>query len=235
MVRLRPRVESPPSRQPELATCRREATAGLGERVHGERGDRDVHVRPQRQADQRGVQLGRIGCVPDAAVGPSPRNAPDRSHQACLLRALCLGRVRPRAISSGRVRRDRPAAAPRFRPEIPRRRRLPPGRGRRSAATFEFTIRVPSRLRRNRAAFRKGPLMATVTFENTTRIYRRASAGPLTRLNLEIADGEFLVLVGPSGCGKTDEPAHARRSRGRRRGHDPHRRQGHRRSPSAKP
>jgi multiple sugar transport system ATP-binding protein len=44
--------------------------------------------------------------------------------------------------------------------------------------------------------------MATVTFDH---VYKRYSADvvAVNDLNLEIADGEFLVLVGPSGCGKT--------------------------------
>lgn len=45
--------------------------------------------------------------------------------------------------------------------------------------------------------------MATVRFENVTRIYPGATEAAVKSLNLEIADGEFLVLVGPSGCGKT--------------------------------
>ncbi len=45
--------------------------------------------------------------------------------------------------------------------------------------------------------------MATVTFENATRIYPGATTPAVDSLNLEIADGEFLVLVGPSGCGKS--------------------------------
>jgi multiple sugar transport system ATP-binding protein len=45
--------------------------------------------------------------------------------------------------------------------------------------------------------------MATVTFEDTTRIYPKSNRRAVDRLNLEINDGEFLVLVGPSGCGKT--------------------------------
>jgi multiple sugar transport system ATP-binding protein len=45
--------------------------------------------------------------------------------------------------------------------------------------------------------------LATVTFENTTRIYPKTTRRAVDRLNLEINDGEFLVLVGPSGCGKT--------------------------------
>ncbi|SUE31627.1 ABC transporter ATP-binding protein [Nocardia farcinica] len=45
--------------------------------------------------------------------------------------------------------------------------------------------------------------MATVTFERATRLYPGASKPAVDRLELEIADGEFLVLVGPSGCGKS--------------------------------
>jgi multiple sugar transport system ATP-binding protein len=43
--------------------------------------------------------------------------------------------------------------------------------------------------------------MSTVKFENVWKTYDDYVAIP--GLNLEIEDGEFLVLVGPSGCGKT--------------------------------
>jgi multiple sugar transport system ATP-binding protein len=43
--------------------------------------------------------------------------------------------------------------------------------------------------------------MSTVTFENVNKIYGDFHA--VKDLNLEIGDGEFMVLVGPSGCGKT--------------------------------
>jgi multiple sugar transport system ATP-binding protein len=43
--------------------------------------------------------------------------------------------------------------------------------------------------------------MATVTFEHVTKQYGDVYA--VRDLNLEIQDGEFMVLVGPSGCGKT--------------------------------
>ena len=43
--------------------------------------------------------------------------------------------------------------------------------------------------------------MATVTFENVNKAYGDFQA--VKDLNLEIGDGEFMVLVGPSGCGKT--------------------------------
>jgi multiple sugar transport system ATP-binding protein len=44
--------------------------------------------------------------------------------------------------------------------------------------------------------------MATVTFDH---VYKRFAADVIAvnDLNLQVADGEFLVLVGPSGCGKT--------------------------------
>src|SRR3954468_15545815 len=45
--------------------------------------------------------------------------------------------------------------------------------------------------------------MATVTFDQATRIYPKSDRPAVDALDLEIADGEFLVLVGPSGCGKS--------------------------------
>ncbi|MDO9063039.1 MAG: sn-glycerol-3-phosphate ABC transporter ATP-binding protein UgpC [Microbacterium sp.] len=45
--------------------------------------------------------------------------------------------------------------------------------------------------------------MATVTFDDATRTYPGTQRPAVDKLNLHIADGEFLVLVGPSGCGKT--------------------------------
>ena len=45
--------------------------------------------------------------------------------------------------------------------------------------------------------------MATVTYKDASRIYPRTPNKAVNELNLEIHDGEFIVLVGPSGCGKT--------------------------------
>src|SRR3569623_1598966 len=45
--------------------------------------------------------------------------------------------------------------------------------------------------------------MATVTFDKATRLYPGSTRPAVDALDLEIADGEFLVLVGPSGCGKS--------------------------------
>jgi len=45
--------------------------------------------------------------------------------------------------------------------------------------------------------------MATVSFNDATRIYPGSDHPAVDKLNLEIGDGEFMVLVGPSGCGKS--------------------------------
>ena len=45
--------------------------------------------------------------------------------------------------------------------------------------------------------------MATVTFDNATRLYDGGTRPAVDSLDLEIGEGEFLVLVGPSGCGKS--------------------------------
>ncbi|WP_105567642.1 ABC transporter ATP-binding protein [Microbacterium halophytorum] len=45
--------------------------------------------------------------------------------------------------------------------------------------------------------------MASVTYEKATRLYPGGERPAVHELQLDIADGEFLVLVGPSGCGKS--------------------------------
>jgi multiple sugar transport system ATP-binding protein len=45
--------------------------------------------------------------------------------------------------------------------------------------------------------------MATVHYDKATRLYPGSTRPAVDQLNLEISDGEFLVLVGPSGCGKS--------------------------------
>jgi multiple sugar transport system ATP-binding protein len=45
--------------------------------------------------------------------------------------------------------------------------------------------------------------MASVTYNKASRFYPGAERPAVDALDLDIADGEFLVLVGPSGCGKS--------------------------------
>ncbi|CAL9470452.1 MULTISPECIES: ABC transporter ATP-binding protein [Streptomyces] len=45
--------------------------------------------------------------------------------------------------------------------------------------------------------------MASVTFDKATRLYPGGDKPAVDALDLQIEDGEFLVLVGPSGCGKS--------------------------------
>jgi multiple sugar transport system ATP-binding protein len=44
--------------------------------------------------------------------------------------------------------------------------------------------------------------MAAITFDGVSKVFEDGTVA-VADLHLEIADGEFLVLVGPSGCGKT--------------------------------
>ena len=43
--------------------------------------------------------------------------------------------------------------------------------------------------------------MSSIRLENVSKQFEGSMA--VNNLSLEIADGEFLVLVGPSGCGKS--------------------------------
>jgi multiple sugar transport system ATP-binding protein len=45
--------------------------------------------------------------------------------------------------------------------------------------------------------------MAAVSMRSVTKVYGRATTEAVSNLDLDVADGEFMVLVGPSGCGKT--------------------------------
>ncbi|GAB3406959.1 ABC transporter ATP-binding protein [Flindersiella endophytica] len=45
--------------------------------------------------------------------------------------------------------------------------------------------------------------MATVSYDKATRTYPGSDTPAVDKLELEISDGEFMVLVGPSGCGKS--------------------------------
>src|SRR3712207_8443833 len=50
-----------------------------------------------------------------------------------------------------------------------------------------------------------GSIMASVTLEGVRKIYDEGGRVAVHDMDLEVADGEFVVLVGPSGCGKRSE------------------------------
>src|SRR5271167_3470375 len=58
------------------------------------------------------------------------------------------------------------------------------------------------RLSRSARTSRKGELVATISLDNVTKVYPNGLKA-VDQLSLDVADGEFMVLVGPSGCGKT--------------------------------
>ncbi|HZD17466.1 MAG TPA: sn-glycerol-3-phosphate ABC transporter ATP-binding protein UgpC [Actinomycetota bacterium] len=45
--------------------------------------------------------------------------------------------------------------------------------------------------------------MAEIVMDGVTKVYPGGTSAAVSDLNLDIEDGEFIVLVGPSGCGKT--------------------------------
>ena len=45
--------------------------------------------------------------------------------------------------------------------------------------------------------------MASVSFDKASRLFPKADRPAVDSLDLQVEDGEFLVLVGPSGCGKS--------------------------------
>ncbi|MCX5044941.1 sn-glycerol-3-phosphate ABC transporter ATP-binding protein UgpC [Aldersonia sp. NBC_00410] len=45
--------------------------------------------------------------------------------------------------------------------------------------------------------------MASVTYDRATKLFPGSTEPAVDQLELQIEDGEFLVLVGPSGCGKS--------------------------------
>src|SRR5688572_12525660 len=73
---------------------------------------------------------------------------------------------------------------------------------RRSGRPSEAVGRRCLRWSRSERPERTSP-MAAITYDRATVQYPGAERPSVNSLDLQIADGEFLVLVGPSGCGKS--------------------------------
>ena len=98
-------------------------------------------------------------------------------------------------------------------------------------------LRLPTLLRPRRAR-RGGKVrqyaMARVALEDLTKRYDGGNLA-VDRLNLDIADGEFVCLVGPSGCGKTTALRMIAGLEDISSGRMPHRRQGRQPAGAARP
>jgi ABC-type sugar transport systems, ATPase components len=46
-------------------------------------------------------------------------------------------------------------------------------------------------------------MSSRVTYDDVSLVYPGTTVPAVSHLDLDIAQGEFLVLVGPSGCGKS--------------------------------
>src|SRR5947208_16390705 len=81
----------------------------------------------------------------------------------------------------------------------------PPRTSRLTALPRPFVGRAPftRTVRHVPAGGRMHFIMATVSYRDASRFYPGSTKPAVDNLNLEIGDGEFLVLVGPSGCGKS--------------------------------
>ena len=53
--------------------------------------------------------------------------------------------------------------------------------------------------------------MAEIVLDGVTKVFDDGYEA-VKDLNLDIADGEFVILVGPSGCGKSTAPRRGRPS-----------------------
>src|SRR6185312_10791358 len=132
---------------------------------------------------------------------PPARHLPDRPLDARDCRA-------GPAAARNRARGGRPRGA-QAGLDPPARPGAPCGQRRRHRGGGDAVPHLDDRLYlHRRCAFRAAApdlggtsLMATITFDHVTKQFDETRA--VDDLNIEVEDGEFLVLVGPSGCGKT--------------------------------
>ena len=75
--------------------------------------------------------------------------------------------------------------------------------------------------------------MAAIEMKNIVKTYGDGFPA-VNDVSIDVADGEFVILVGPSGCGKSTLAAHDRRPRGHHLGRDDHRRRARERQGAAR-
>ena len=225
-----------------LALLRRRRRDRAAARVHAPRraaglADQD-RLAPVR-ARRRPTPATRSPQAIVADEGPRARRAGARLRGA---RRAAAGRharsSSPAACSSTR----RPLLADAAMARAARRRRRPARRaaGRRRAAARLRPARPRRRRRRRRGRGRPRPErkerpMGGIALERREQGLPRRRDVAVDDVELEIGDGEFMVLVGPSGCGKSTLLRMIAGLEGVSAGDDPHRRPRRHRARAAQP
>ena len=194
-----PRMRSGCSAPATRSTCCTSSRAAAGCPSRSPTGSRRSSSTPptratpsrRRSSRRRAASLGRQGTRLRGPDRPAARRHADRAHRR---------RLRP-PDRAARRRRDGRAAG--------RRRRAPPGaadRGR--AAARARPARRDGRRRRGRGRApvsctrRKERPMGGIALDGVSKVFPGGVVA-VDDVDLEIGDGEFMVLVGPSGCGKS--------------------------------
>ncbi len=167
-------------------------------------------------AASRGRRRARATCRSSASTTSSSPATP--ASPRCASRCSRAATSAPRCCST-RSQDDRPRGRRRAPPAARARRALddarPPRHGVR-AGRREVCLRSPASHRGERR-------MADIVLDDVWKVYADGTEA-VRALDLDIADGEFMVLVGPSGCGKTTALRMVAGLEAISEGHAPHRR-----------
>ena len=152
-------------------------------------------ARRRARAARAGGRRGRRRARRRAAARPGTRGCSRRIERG-------LAAVAPRAEI--RLAADPPiVGAALLASTRPGGRRAARARTARSSAPRSHERRGRPAPRHGRGRARRSSTMAEVRYEQATRVYPGNRAPAVDALDLDIADGELMVLVGPSGSGKT--------------------------------